>query len=231
MKKIIYLLCISASMMFTSCFEDVDNWYSETFDYSGRFVYGLYLEDEEIVSIEEGNEIYIYNSAANISNEIWIEDVFDVFPFKGKFKLTGDASNFKGGKTENVKGPLYFFNGARYVAFTPTAALAYLKPTAEGQHLDGYQDYADVIVEEGKIIPKGATTIGGNVSDSIYFKITLQGAEAQFVSYKTDSKAWADPNVPEYSWKHDYKLNVPDPEAIESYIVKGYRYTGFPEDH
>lgn len=227
MNKLRLTAIIAIFTLLASCRQDVDNWYSETFDYSGRFVYAI---EDVGLHVEDGNEVLIYNSAANVADEIWLNDANDVFPFKCKFKVKGPSESFSGEKANNEKAPLLFYNGSRYVAFTPAAALDYRRPTATGQRLDGYREYANVTIDAGKIIPGGATTIGGNRSDSLYLKITLQSSFTEFVSYEIDSQLWAVANVPEYEWKHDPTVAEYDPDADESYELTGYRYTGYPED-
>ncbi|MDR2466579.1 MAG: hypothetical protein LBD35_04225 [Prevotellaceae bacterium] len=227
MKNLRIAAIIALCTLILSCQRELDNWHSETFDYSGRFVYA---QEDAGLHIEDGYEIHIYNSSANIASEIWIDDASGLFPFKGKFKVTGAPADFSGEKTKNEKATLQFFNGSRYVNFTQASALAYRRPTAAGQRLDGYAEYAHVTLDAGKIIPNGATTIGGNRSDSLYLKISLHSSETEFVSYEIDSKLWTVPGVPEYEWKHDPDIDRHDPDADESYELKGYRYTGYPED-
>jgi len=238
MKKIIYLLCISATMTLTSCFEKLDNWYTETAAFDGRYVVATSCEEysSDDTSIADGNEAMIYNTAANVKDEIWIETTVAGEPIKGKFKISGDASDFKGIAPEvenaNNGGTILIDTDYGWAPFTPSYAGYFRVPTAAGQVNDGVQLYTRVTLVEGKVIPKGATTIGGNVSDSVYVKTVMHHDYVQFVSYQLPKEEWADPDVPEFGWQLKAGSNTPaDADGWdETWTLAGYRYTGFPED-
>jgi hypothetical protein len=226
MKKIFYILIIVVCAVFTSCENDPEIWNSETYDYSGRFVYALYDEDgeTEYLSVEDVQgyyevELQIFNTSANTANEVWIENVNgNAFGlgFKAKLSLTGSSESFFA-STEAVNLHSELENNED-------------DPTALGQTASGVEWYARIKVLDGKILPKAATSIGGNTVDSIYLKIAFLSDEITFVSVEKDRALWANPNVPEYEWKHDPAQNEYDDTSDEIYILKGYRYTGFPED-
>ena len=47
MKKLIFVLSASLLMMsFTSCFKEIDNWYTETAGYDGRYSVAISCEEE-----------------------------------------------------------------------------------------------------------------------------------------------------------------------------------------
>ena len=237
MKKIFYLLSILAIFIsFSSCQEDLENWYSETAAYDGRFVVASTCEEysSDDTSIEDGIELMIYNSAANIKNEIWLDTEVAGLHIKSKFQVTGDASSFKGNEIgANIASDTYYIDTDYGLApFTSSYAGYFRVPTAAGQLNDGIQLYTRVTLEEGKIIPKGATTIGGNTSDSVYVKIILHSDLVKFESYTLPEDEWEDPQVPEYAWRLKPGSNTPAPAAEwdEHWTLSGYRYTGFPED-
>lgn len=67
-----------------------------------------------------------------------------------------------------------------------------------------------------------------NLTDAISFKIKIYSGTATFTSYILPESEWASPTTPEYAWKQESVQY--DPELDETYLVEGYRYTGFDED-
>jgi hypothetical protein len=243
MKKIFGLLSIASLMMiFTSCFDKIDNWYTETSSYDGRFVVSKTCEeyDDDNATIADGQELMIYNSAANVANEIIIDTRIAVnladenpgFPVKGKLKVTGNSLEFKGdaavdniSRTELSDDDYYIiFNGHYYLPSDLGS------PDGLDEEYDAVQLYARLSVEEGKIIPGGATTIGGNISDKIYLETTMYFDYLIVESYETPNSTWADPAVPEYDWRVKAGSRTNADGWEEHWTLEGYRYTGFPED-
>jgi len=236
MKKIIFI-CIAASMMLTSCFKEIDNWYTNTSGYDGRYSIAITCEEDSglDLGIEEGEHLMIYNSAANIENEIIIDTYLDDEHIKGKFNVSGNPASFKGDKEAvNVAlgaaittANLYFgFNASWAITNPPSAASA----TSAGLKMNGVQFYTRVTLDEGRITPKGKTTIGGNISDGVFMKVTIF---TDFLVYETFQKPqgdWANPNVPEFAWRvqEGSRENL-DGEELH-FTLDGYRYTGYPED-
>ncbi|MDR1343662.1 MAG: hypothetical protein LBK18_10490 [Prevotellaceae bacterium] len=225
--------CIALAL--TSCESELDSWNSETFEYAGRFVVAATCQENPALSkiIEKGNEIYLYNTAANIPNEIWLEDVSNVFPLKGKFSLTGNAGNFSAGSTvENTNSIAAIYNAdyGEYFQFVASNKSDFPVASAAGQLCDGKLPYVRITLEEGKILPNSATSIGGNVTDSIYLKITLHTDYVQLESYELDVEEREDPDTPEYAWRIKSGSSVAKAEWDEHWIISGYRYTGYPED-
>ncbi|GEM_PF-404085 len=239
MRKNIYLMGIFLTIIsFNSCQKELDNWYTETASYDGRYVVATTCEEysDDDTSIEDGIELMIYNSAANVKDEIWLDTEVAGAHIKAKFKITGDISLFKSDETvSNIASTYYYI-------FRPTGGIAsfsqsnansyYGVPTSEGTLIDGIQLYTRVTLEEGKIIPKSATTIGGNTSDSIYVKAVMHHDFVVFESYTLPEDEWEDPQVPEYAWRLKPGSNTPAPAADwdEHWTLAGYRYTGMPED-
>lgn len=240
MKKLIYLLSISSVMMlFTSCFEKLDNWYSETAAYDGRFVVAKTCEEypEYNTVIEDGDEIMIYNSAANVANEIIIDTHLDDFPVKGKFKVEGNPAEFKAGQSvANISRSAEFshFDDDMYMVNAEGAPTAYPSalgtPDGLGEAYDAIQIYSKLSLEKGKITPQGAKTIGGNTSDGVYLEVTLYSEFLVIESYELPKEKWTDPAVPEYSWRVKEGSRRNADEWDEHWTLEGYRYTGFPED-
>jgi hypothetical protein len=237
MRKLIYLLSISFVMVFfTSCFEEIDNWYSETAGYDGRFVVAATCEEysSDDTAIEDGHEVLIYNSAANIENEIWIDTHVAGFPVKGKFKVTGSSLEFKAEETADNGSRSAGISDDDFYILEDGIPVAYPSdlgaPDGLGEEYDAVQLYARLSLEEGKIIPKGATTIGKNISDSVSLKTTMYFDFLVVESYQIPQEEWVEPETPEYDWriKEGSRHNADGWE--EHWTFTGYRYTGFPED-
>lgn len=221
MRRILYLLSIFAVLLFISCMDEKDNWYSATFEYSGRYVFKLISEDMTETYIDyEGQEIQIYNTVENVANKIWLEDGGDIFPIKNIFTLTGDASSFKSVSED--------FAQLNYNIFS-IDELPKPNPTAAGQTVEiEEKEYIKAAVLEGKILPGAATSIGGNKTDSLYIKIKLYSGTATYESYEILESLRKDPEKPEFAWK--FKSAVHDSSLDEIYVIAGHRYTGMPED-
>lgn len=221
MKKIgLYITISSLILIFSSCMKELDSWNSETFEYSGRFIYKLMSEDMQD-TYAEGSEIQIYNTADNVQNVIWLDDHEDTFPLKSKFQLTGDATSFKSSSDDFAT----LDNNIYSTEDLPSPA-----PTATGQTVtEDEKWYIKATLLEGKIIPGAATSVGGNVSDSLYIKIKLYSGTATYTSYEIAEALRADPKVPEFRWR--FTSATHDPSMDEVYVIGGYRYTGMPEDN
>jgi hypothetical protein len=223
-------------MFFTSCDNDIENWYSATFDYSGRFVVATTCEEYESDNtvIEEGLEVMIYNTAANVSDEIWLDFEVAGLPQKGKIKLSGTAQEASGTATvENISSSDYLIDTEYGLAPFSSGYESYFRvPEKAGELNDGIKLYTRMTLESLKITPKAATTIGGNTADGIYVKVILHHDYIQFESYRTDPETWDDPDVPEYAWAVKPGTNTPADadDWDETWTLTGYRYTGYPED-
>ena len=237
MKKIIYLIgLIFTVACFSSCQEELENWYSETKSYDGRFVVATTCDEysSDDTSIADGLELMFYNSAANIADEIWLDTEVAGYHIQGKFKITGDISSFKGNETvENIASDSYLIDTDYGLApFTSDYANYFRVPTAAGQLNDGVQLYTRITFLEGKIIPDAATSIGGNTADSVYVKTIMHKDFMKFESYQTPKDEWEDQAVPEFAWRVKSGSNTPATAADwdEHWTLAGYRYTGMPED-
>jgi len=238
MKKLIYLFSISFVMiLLTSCFKDLDNWYTETAGYDGRYAVAVTCEeyDDDNLTIEDGEELMIYNSAANVANEIIIDThIADGYAIKGKFNVSGSPADFRGtaespnviysSAISNANNYYFIYNGNYYL---PSQFGA---PDELGEEYEGIQLYSRLTLESGRITSLGATTIGGNKSDGLDIKITAYTDEFIVESYQTPQDTWADINEPELAWriKAGTRMNADGWE--EHWTFNGYRYTGYPED-
>ncbi|MBN1988538.1 MAG: hypothetical protein JW783_04015 [Bacteroidales bacterium] len=223
MKKILlYIALAIGATSLISCQEELEIWDSAVLDYSGRFLFEL--QDETgtatLVGFDDAQQIYIYSTASNVANEVWIEDVDHLFPFKCKQRLTGNANSFASASLDfnNLENNLLAIE-------PPTTS----KPLGLGETVIVDRDYIRVAIEEAKILKGAATTVGGNVADSLYMKVRLYCGSVTFASYKLPQSLWADPEVEEFGW--ELESVTYDNTLDESYVIAGHRYTGFPEDH
>lgn len=245
MKKIAYCLALTlVAVLFTSCFEDKDNWYTNTKEYDGRYSVAITCDEYSNLdkTVRDGHELMIYNSAANVENQIIIDSYVAIdaeegtkFHIKGKFDVEGNTSAFKAttatsniSRSAEVKDSEYYLVDDEGVPVDYPSSLG--KPDAAGEEYKGLQQYARVSIDEGKILPKGATTIGGNVSDSVYLAITTYADYLVIESYQLPEGSWAVPGVAEFGWRVKDGSRVNADGFEEHWKFKGYRYTGFPED-
>lgn len=234
MKKAFYLINITLAsvLLFTSCFEKMDNWYTETSEYDGRFVVSATCEEysSDDVPLSDGMEMWIFNTAKNAANEIWIDN-FSIagFHMKAKLNVNGDAKSFKTDSDVN----LFYDSETTYVLNASGAPVAYYPPaapTAAGTKINCVTLYTRIKVDSAFISKAAATTPGGNKSDSVYLKATLFHDAFEAESYQTPSSTWDNPLVPEYDWRVvEGSLGNADGWE-EHWTISGYRYTGFPED-
>lgn len=230
MKKkniLLSLLGLLIILSFGSCQKDLEIWDSATRQYAGKYVYAIYSEDmsKQYSTYADHGELWIYNSAKNVPNEIWLQDEAGLIGLKSMYTITGDASLFKSVSDAYESLP----DNLKSVDDNPahnSALKAAPKSASDEKIVEA--SYVRSAILEAKIIPNAVTTKGGNVSDSIYIKLKTYGANVKFKSIVKPENTWAKPGVPEYAWKFDSV--TPNSENDETLIIAGYRYTGFSED-
>ncbi|GGF72233.1 lipid-binding protein [Wenyingzhuangia marina] len=219
-KSIRYISLLIIAFTMNSCNEDVEVWDSETLDYSGSFFWELYDEDmtAKYVGYDHDVQLWIYNTAENVPNKVWIEDTDHVFPLKSKFSFTGTSESFMSDETEfdNLDNDIIAIE-------TPTT-----KPAGLNEEVTEDRYYIRNLVLDGKILPNAGTTVSGNPVDSIYIKIKLLSGTVKFTSYEVPEALRADPEKAEYDWIYDSATY--DNTLDEIYVISGHRKTGFAED-
>jgi hypothetical protein len=219
-KSIRYISLLIIAFTMNSCNEDVEVWDSETLDYSGSFFWELYDEDmtAKYVGYDHDVQLWIYNTAENVPNKVWIEDTDHVFPLKSKFSFTGTSESFMSDETEfdNLDNDIIAIE-------TPTT-----KPAGLNEEVTEDRYYIRNLVLDGKILPNAGTTVSGNPVDSIYIKIKLLSGTVKFTSYEVPEALRADPEKAEYDWVYDSATY--DNTLDEIYVISGHRKTGFAED-
>ncbi len=229
MKKILYIFSVTVLLALHSCTnQDPYNWYPEAADYTGQFVTCYYVGDEMSsqtlvrgYALNYNRPVYIYNTAANTADEIWLSDERMFIPLKVKMSITGSPTEFYSPSRSFGES-----NDNQYIGDDINGTVA--DPTAAGQIHTVQTDVARAAIETAKILPLAATTPGGNTADSIYMKINIFGGTIEYESYQTDQSEWADPQVPEYAWA--YKQVLADPSSDHNIILSGFRWTGYDED-
>jgi hypothetical protein len=218
--KNIYLIVVMA-LVFGACNDDIEIWDSATIDYAGTYVYELQSEDGSAVyrGYSDTRKLEIYNTANDVANEVWMDDHEKLFPLKSKFFLSGDAMSFASVSMEfdNLTNNL------------PSVEIPDDAPVAADVTFVEARDYIRCAIEEGKILTNAATSVGGNQTDSIYFKIRLLSGQVTFKSYSVPVEQRQNPDKEEFAW--EYISASYDNTKDEVYIISGHRYTGFPEDH
>ena len=152
MKKLIYLCMALFCMAFASCEKDevggtatqalAGEWYvtADACDANGNVIEG----GEDFLSVGKFL-LNTYNTAANTSTEMWIDDNNNFWNFK--LKIASDVNNLS-----------FASNGA-----TANAAL----------NKDGSVYDCNVTIDGGKILPKAGLTPHGTSADSIVFYVSF----------------------------------------------------------
>jgi len=225
MKNIINKLFLVATVMivglsFTSCDDEIEIWDSATLDYSGTYVCEVQLEDGTVISgYNDSRKIDLYNTDANVADQLWMTDHGKYLEITSKLFLTGDPSSFA---SKSLNYDDLELNHA--MVKVPST-----KPTAAGETTVKNIWGAKTALVEGKILPKGMTTAAGNVADSIFMKFVFMYGDVTFKSQEVPEAYRANPDVAEFEWIFD--SSVYDATSTdETYVYSGYRYTGFPED-
>lgn len=99
MKKILLFACIAAGLMLASCEKEeiggtatqalAGEWYvtADAVDKDGKVVF----TDEELFGIGQFH-VNTYNTAANVANEMWVDDLGNFWEFK--VKAAADVNNY-----------------------------------------------------------------------------------------------------------------------------------------
>lgn len=220
MKNIfIYIIGACLSLSLVSCDNEIEIWDSATLDYSGSYLYTVTLEDGTL-DHAYNNEYMLefYNTSANVENEIFIDDHDKYFEMRSKFSLDGDYANFKS------KSIVFADLADNEKALVVPSG----KPTALNETKVETRTNIRAAIVEGKIISKGATTLGGNVADSLYVKMTLYSGTVNFKSVSVPVEYRANPDKEEFAW--EFESVVHDATKDETVIIAGHRFTGFSED-
>lgn len=219
MKKLLYILAVGFIGL-TACDDtELEDWDSAVLDYSGTYLYQVSTLDGTLaVDYDSENKLEFYNTSADVANELWIDDHDKVFELRSKFFFNGDASSF----------------ASKSIAFDDLTnnEKAIVVPEDKPLKLDTItveaRDYVRAAIVEGKIIKDGATTLGKNITDSLYISIVLYSGNVTFKSEEVPVEYRSNPDKEEFKWVLDVVAH--DAAKDESYIVAGHRYTGFTED-
>lgn len=225
-KSILKIALFMLAIVFHSCDnEELYVWDSQTLAYNGTFEYQAYDADETALTSwgDWGYQIQIYNTAADEANEVFME-IHPDYDVKTRLSLDGTASSFKSSKTEYADLPLIEGEGEVSTAVPDDAPAA----TAAGEVHSASIWWRKIRIDDGAITVDGATTSGNNTSDEIKMRITFLSETAVFTSVELPASDWADPAVAEFGW--EFTSSAYDADLDETYVVVGYRKTGFAED-
>lgn len=157
MKKFIYLSLAVLCMAFASCGKDEVGG-TATQALAGEWYVTVDAVDADGNVIEGGEDIYqigkfllnTYNTAANVSNEMWIDDNGNFWNFK--VKIQGADVN--------------------RLTFTSNGEI-----TNSAYNSDGTPYDDKVKIEGGKVLPKAGLTPHGTPADSIVFYVSFDDDE------------------------------------------------------
>lgn len=143
---ILKILLFTLIFGFFSCDEGGDPNPGETtlVDMAGDWYVQLFVDGEDVYGYVL---LSTYNTSANNGNEMWIDD-HRFWPFKVKIPVDTNAKSFSGSDLVSEYSYIIRTPGEPNVEVTPV-----------------------VTITNGQIIAGGATTTGGNPSDSISFTI------------------------------------------------------------
>ena len=215
------MLTVATIVALVSCESRPELYNSATLDYAGRFVmteftiargdYGLPGDGDTTLVIDD--ELAIYNTTADVANEIWVKcDGLDVY---AKQTISGSPESFTSQWGVNMKGIV--------AADDLPLTLAAGRDTI----IDSVDDAAMRIVL-ASIVKNGTTSPGGNTVDALNAKVEFCQAKVFYKSLLRDKSVWADSTIAEYGWKFSH-IEAYDGTAY-SFVINGYRYTGLPED-
>ncbi|RCW26072.1 lipid-binding protein [Marinilabilia salmonicolor] len=211
MKKIIIFLSILLSTgFFVACDEELEVWDSETLEYSGRWHFKVQGENGDVVKEYGSHTLHTYNSAANVEDELWLDDVNNVLNIRVKFDISGDPTNFKSvDVSESAAGE----NVKDYPA--PAATPEEGATAVE----DNFFNKATIL--EGKVLKGAGVSKTGDPVDSIYLKLNLFAGEVVYNSVFDDV-------TETYVWDEGTFSYYPESDSVV--VLSGTMYTGFPED-
>lgn len=216
MKKLIYITLMAAAFL-TSC--DMKEDYvvdkSAAVDYAGDWYYGIYNSDmssqyTSYADLHGEDRMITFNTAANLANEIWIDDKDVFLGIKFKSVFTGDTKSFK-----STAMPNQYYSSA---VVQPKAASA-LNVTETKD-----QSYKEVEVLEGKILEGAGKSKTGNPADSIYLKLKIYLDRFTFKSEldKYDTTFTYKYDTTSFEWNLDtieHKIDKDNPHYDEDWVA------------
>ena len=234
MKNVFIILSsIILSVCFTACEEELEIWDSATYEYSGRWHFKAMSENGQILKEYGSHTIQTYNSADDVSDELWIYDVNNVFAAKEdsegertgniggikiKAQLEGDYSNFYS-VDNSEEGAGLNASGFPVPGIAPGEADENVPAEDDVNVIPGFFNKGTVL--EGKILKGAGTSKSGSQVDSIYLRLKLFAGEIVYNSvYDAENES--------YVWDSGEFSYYAQPDSVV--IISGTRYTGFEED-
>ena len=201
--KIIFIYIVSVLIISCDMKEPYEQIDSAAVDYAGQWYFQVKSADMATdYKIYDASTLLTYNTAADVANEIWIDDEGkSLLNLKFRSNFSGDANSFSSGMSDN----------SNYLATPMPLNL----PDTAGLTTQVVQ-YRQCEVIEGKILLDAATTKTGNKADSIYLSVRMVENTANFTSIGTPGN---------YTWSAQGTTE----QNIER-VIAGHRYSGFYED-
>jgi hypothetical protein len=211
MKKLFIFLSILLAGFFVACDEDLEIWDSETLDYSGKWYFKVQGANGDVEKEYGSHTLHTYNSAANLEDELWLDDVNNVLGITVKFNIAGNLASFKSDDATEAAA------GQNAKDFPSPAS----EPTTEGETevVPNYFNKATIL--EGKVLKEAGVSKSGDAVDSIYLKLNLFAGEVVYNSVYddvTEKYVWDEGTFSYYS------------ESDSVVVLSGTMYTGFEED-
>jgi len=241
MKKT-YLLIIAMSIIGVACQEEFEVGNTNTAEFAGEWFYEVrtsdgevYYDMAELFSYDMINSpLLTYNSSANKSNEVWVDDQDFFFPIKSKFAINGTPGGFTTGYAVN-----------ELVLADPDVPE---EDEEDGKKVviemnDG--DYYLAKILEAKIIKDGAIVRDDpekSIADSIYVKFAFFGGNFKYTVKRNIKVTYVTPVIPTtppkdsatYDTTFVYTRDANFFEVLDpsdTMIISGYRQTGFEGDY
>lgn len=165
MKNILYLSLIVVLLASCDMKDEYEQINSNAVEYAGDWYYKVSSGDQstELKAYDSGR-MTTFNTAADVENEIWIDDKNGFLSMKFKCVFEGDMASFVAPSSENIR----YSDAVRM----PDA------PKGLGMSDTYKQDYSEFEVVKGMILLNAASSKTGKSVDSLY--LHLKGMREMF---------------------------------------------------
>jgi hypothetical protein len=183
--------------------KEYDSINSKTVNFAGDWYYQELSANTGVVNIDyQKYRLITYNTSANKSNEIWIDDQNRKINMKFKAVINGQLDSFAADYSPNVyyDTTVFYPEQSKVVGAIDSALQLY----------EGFE------LLSGKIIKNAAYSKTGMLVDSIFLHISAHLNRFIFINvdYGIDT-----------AWQYQSSVNL-----LEEFIISGHRFTGFQDD-
>jgi len=212
MKNFLKLFILFFAFLLMQCSEKFEPGETNVKDFAGDWYFQVYsIDGTLLIDYDYKNDIRLltYNTAGNLTNEIWLDDDTTTFPIKAKLKINGTSKQFNSD-----------FGVNEYIIEEPDE-----KNIEDGQQIDvEIYDFLLAKIVEGKIMPGAATLWRDSQkakSDSIYMKIAFSAGTLHWIARKIIKNN----DTIIYYEKSSNFFTPGDP--LDTFIIQGHRQTGW----